>query len=219
MRTFLQDISRLNVLLLFFISTAHGFAQDAETLEQRIKGGDVSAIKEAADHGRRELIPALEERANASVDPDEPVCTWAKASLAKLGVKKYLDETIAELTTTNSALFTAYKEQNRMLFGSESVKTRLAKLKAQEKALEKLVYIRNPSTIKFIAPLLYDKENLNREFPSHVLYGTPASDAIRALRQMVDNPPDAGSNWTDEKWDELLKIWQQWWEKNKDRYP
>jgi hypothetical protein len=36
---------------------------------------------------------------------------------------------------------------------------------------------------------------------------------------MISDPPDAGKVVTSENFDEILKLWQQWWEQNKDKYP
>lgn len=182
-------------------------AQETNALEQRVRHWEVAAIKEAGNSGRQDLIPALQGAADASVDPEEPVRIWAKASLAKLGVKKYLDETIAELTTTNSALFEAHKNGGCRGFLSEEKSTQCAKMETQETAFKKLAYIRDPSTVKIVVQFLYSTEHY--QFSPDVPPWWASGAAVRALQQMVDNPPAGVEE----------KVWQQWWEQNKSNYP
>jgi len=182
----------------------------------RIRQADDDAILQAGKSGDSSYIPALETQAQGRTT-DRRVID-AKMALAKLGVAKYLDETIAELTTTNSALFETNRKFYQNYGGSEYWTMRQARLKTQEQAIEKLAYIRNPSTIKTLAAFLYSTENLNREIPRQgdELFGTPAGMAIMALRQMVDNPPKVPVGFTLEQ---DVQAWQQWWEQNKDKYP
>jgi hypothetical protein len=135
-------------------------------------------------------------------------------ALAKLGVKKYLDEAIAELTTTNSALFAYYMTSGMCPFASEEGRKECATMHTQETAFKKLAYIRNPSTVKIVAQFLYSTEHfpLAPDVPPWWASGA----AVRALRQMVDNPPALPAVHTGEEED---RAWQQWWEQNKDKYP
>jgi hypothetical protein len=134
-------------------------------------------------------------------------------ALAKLGVKKYLDEIVAEVAPTNSALFAAY--QNGQPVGpSDPMVMRVVNYNALAHALEKLAYIRNPSTVKIVAAFLYNTQSFR--FAPDVPPGWPSGAAGRALRQMVDNPPTLPAVHTGEEED---RAWQQWWEQNKDKYP
>jgi hypothetical protein len=42
---------------------------------------------------------------------------------------------------------------------------------------------------------------------------------MKLLAQIVDNPPQINMPDTYDTHDARIKIWQQWWEKNKDKYP
>src|SRR6185295_3549683 len=61
-----------------------------DQLYERIARGDTTAMREAAEQDRKDLIPVLERAAESNQR-----ATWV---LAKLGVKKYMDEIIKELT-------------------------------------------------------------------------------------------------------------------------
>jgi hypothetical protein len=188
-------------------------AQEQPTLEDRIRKHEVLALKEAGVQGRTDLIPALEAVVNCSASPAEPGIIWAKAALAKLGVKRYLDETVLELTSTNSALF---QENWKSYWGAmgEGKQMLLTIEDTQEIAFEKLAYINDPATIKFIAPYLYDTKN---KFPeSHIYRETTAQCAINTLRKMLKNPPDNGRVIRDPQ--EFFSLWQNWWELHKDYY-
>ena len=181
-------------------------APKPETLEQRVGRGEPNAIREAADQGRKDLIPAIEKFADIG-QPWEASRIWTRAALAKLGMKKYLDETVAELTTTNSALFETYMNNGVCAFPSAEMRVACAKQRTWETAFKKLAYIRNPSTVKVVAQFLYSTEHY--QFSSDVPPWWPSGAAVRALQQMVDNPPAGVEE----------KVWQQWWEQNKDKYP
>jgi hypothetical protein len=144
----------------------------------------------------------------------DPSTEAAKMALAKLGVKKYLDETIAELTTTNSVLFEAHMKNGGCPFSSEEMRVQCAKMKTLETAFKKLAYIRNPSTVKIVAQFLYSTESFHTA--PDVPTWTASGFAIFTLRQMVDNPPQTPVEYTH---DARVKAWQQWWEQNKDKYP
>ncbi len=171
-----------------------------ETLDQRIARGDPYAFLEAADANRKDLIPALERFSSDST---------AKKALAKLGVQKYLDEIVAELTTTNSPAFqNEYKLE--MEGGSSPARaTYIARRNIRERAFGKLAYVNDPSTIRTIAAFLYNTEDPNLD-PGNgdAVYLTPAQLAVETLRKMVKNPPQNND----------ITTWQQWWAQNKDKY-
>ncbi len=198
-------------------------AEETNTLEQQVRRQDVAAMKAAGSQGRTDLIPSLEAAANMSADPDEPVRIWAKAALAKLGVRKYLDETIAELTTTNSALYRSYRKSDAYYGSPRQQADRDAEYETQQRALEKLAYIKDRSTVKVIVPFLYAKENpedyIHRGGFDMVVYQLPSELAMNALAKIVDSPPKIDLPDTGETHDARVKVWQQWWEQNKNKYP
>jgi hypothetical protein len=183
-----------------------------------VKQGDVEALKAAGQQGRNDLIPELEKLADAATGPNEPSRIWAKAALAKLGVKKFLDETVSELTTTNSALFGYHKNYYRMKVGmSEDMARRWATYETQEIAFNKLAYVSDPSTIKTVASFLY---KTGHGLPKgDVVLPPPAYLAIATLRQMVKDAPEARETLTSENYEQIRTLWVKWWEKNKDKYP
>jgi hypothetical protein len=174
-------------------------------LLEQIHHGEYSAILEAGRTGDTNLIPHLQ--AQITGEPTDPSTEAAKMALAKLGVKKYLDETVAELNTTNSALFVFCKNHSICPFPSEEMRVQCAKQRTWETAFKKLTYIRNPSTVKVVAQFLYSTESFYNA--PDVPPWSASGFAIFTLRQMVDNPPQGDD----------VKVWQQWWEKNKDKYP
>jgi hypothetical protein len=216
MKAFQKYVFSLNALLLlaglFWQDVCS--SQETNALEQRVKRWDVVAIRQAADQGHTEMIPALESAANASVDPDEPVRIWAKAALAKLGVRKYMDETVAELTTTNSELFAFYMKNGICAYPSQESRVACATERTQETAFKKLAYIHDPSTVKIVAQFLYSTEHF--QFSPDVPPWWASGYAYMTLRQMVDNPPALPTVHTHE---EEVRAWQQWWKQNKDKYP
>jgi len=187
--------------------------QKPETLEQRVARGEPDAVMEAADKGRRDLIPAIEKYADIG-SPMEAPRIWTRAALAKLGVKKYLDETVTELTTTNSELFAFYMRNGICPYPSQERRVACATERTQETAFKKLAYIRDPSTVKVVAAFLYSSESFH--FAHDVPPWTASGFAILTLRQMVDNPPQTPVEFTREQ---DIHAWQQWWQQNKDKYP
>ena len=177
-------------------------SQKPETLEQRITQGDAAAIIEAADANRKDLIPLIERFSDSKA---------GKKAFAKLGLKKYLDEIVIELTTTNSPLLEAYKNGLPIAL-SDAKATRFSDdpeiSDVQGRALKKLAYVRDRSTVKIVAAFLYSPQALT-VIHDDLIQLPPSSFAIDALRQMVDNPPQSDD----------VKVWQQWWEKNKNKYP
>jgi hypothetical protein len=166
--------------------------------------GEYHAILEAGPTGDTNLIPYLQ--AQITGEPTDPSTEAAKMALAKLGVKKYLDEIVAEGAPTNSALFAAYAN-GQPVGSSDPTVMRVANCHALANAFEKLAYIRNRSTVKIVAAFLYNTESFYNA--PDVPPSWPSSFAILTLRQMVDNHPQSDD----------AKVWQQWWEQNKDKYP
>jgi hypothetical protein len=134
-----------------------------------------------------------------------------KENLASLGVKGYLDEIVAELTTTNSPLFDAYKNGLPVALSDASA-TRFSDDPGihdiQMKAFERLAHVHDRSTVKIVAAFLYGPCEMTF-MTEDIRQRSPPWLAIWALRWMVDSPPQGDD----------VKVWQQWWEQNKDKYP
>jgi hypothetical protein len=194
----------------------------AETLDERVKRGEPNAFKEAADQGRRDLIPLIERFADSG-NPADGSRIWTRAALAKLGVKQYLDETVTELTTTNSALYRSYRASDAFHGTPPREADRVAVYETQQKAFEKLAYIKARSTVKLVVPFVYAEENPEdyiHSGGSDVVVDQPPSElAMWTLAQIVDNPPATSPLKTNLTHNARVEIWQQWWEQNKDKYP
>jgi hypothetical protein len=212
-----------------------------------IQRDDCNAILEAGKTGDKTFIPILIEKAKPRgvppINPEhlkrlgsrdveilkrererprfDPIANAAKMALAKLGVKEYLDEIVSELTTTNSISFRAtYRELTDLAGASAENATRDATYSTQWEAFPKLEYINDPSTIKHIAPFLYDTADRSPKPVTGamdiVINPSLAQLAVHALKQMVKPLPNNVQGVTDM---EEIRAWQQWWEKNKDKYP
>jgi len=215
-------------LMLCIVTSAAAELSEAEKahLAQRIRAADPNAMLEAGISGDPALISPLEELLQSrsdSVTEDlralahsgfryprredlmdreyDMACQNARMALAKLGVKKYLDEIMTELTTpTNSTLF-------KIIYGTGDPEQGVYKI--QVRALGKLAYINNPSTTRVIAEFLQYTESPNVSHPHDYVRPALAIFAAQTLRKMVDNPPA-----TDDAF-----AWQRWWQQNKDKYP
>jgi hypothetical protein len=196
------------VLAVGIFSALASDPETPERLEQRVKEGDTRAILQAGEMGRKDLIPIIENFANDDA--------WARAALAKLGIRKYVDEIL--LSLTNATHFSTSAHGVLQAGGSEKMSHEV--IFGQMNAFKKLAYINDPSTVKIIAAYLYDTANHYPEPPpgaiDRLLWTSNAELAIDALRQMIKEPPDAGKSLSV---DERIKLWQQWWEQNKDKYP
>lgn len=226
-RTMFQFLGATVTCLAIALTTE---ARD-EKLVERVSKGEPSAISEAGKTGDKTFIPLLEKIARPHSDPQvdaeqakgmdpervkalkdamwrpvytEPVAVNARMALAKLGVKEYLNELVLEATSpTNSPV---YKE--RLKYREFSTGPHEA-LMTQYYALKKLVYVHDPSTVKYIASVLYDPYDPNKGNTSDVIQPMPAYEAAETLRQIVKDGPN-----TDD-----VGAWQKWWEQNKDKYP
>lgn len=196
----------LTLLLAAWQLSSFAAGEAPESLEQRVGRGEARAFIEAADLGRKDLIPAIEKFA-----ADE---TWARTTLAKLGMRKYLDEIIGELITpTNSAAFRNRVCPNPLRDIRPEIEAHLTRLEA----LKKIAYMRDPSTVKIVAALLYSAEPAP-EPDCDVTYAPIRYEA--ALTLSVMNQTRKLTNAPQAKFPVVnLADWQQWWEQNKDKYP
>ena len=205
-------LAALNLSFAAFAQTVPAATEKSKTaMLEGVSRGEYSAMLEAGRSGDTNLIPHLQAR--IINEPNDPSTEAAKMALAKLGVKRYLDEIVTEVAPTSSALFAAY--QNGQPVGpSDPAVMRVANCHTLANAFKKLAYIRNRSTVKIVAAFLYNTESFYNA--PDVPPSWPSSAASRALQQMVDNPPALPAVHTGE---EEVRIWQQWWEQNKDKYP
>jgi hypothetical protein len=216
----------------------------------RVQQGDPNAILEAGQTGDKNFIPILEKMAKPhfvfQIDPekakllepqvveqiqksqahpvyDDRSARHARMALAKLGVKKYLDEILTELTDPTKAPVAKT--------WGESFSSKHVGLEVQMKAFKKLAYIKDPSTVRALVSFLYAKESprdyIEGEGSMDLTFYEPASEnAMKTLLQIVYNPPklDLPPNYislpaVQEGHDARVKAWQRWWEQNKDKYP
>ena len=127
-----------------------------------------------------------------------------KLELAKSGVQHFLQGIVEELVApTNSPSFTSQANHS----SDDAVAIR-------SKAFEKLAYIANPSTVRVVASFLSDTTHPPSK-PMDVRYVSYAEMAANALSQIVTNcPPTAALSAQDK-----IRVWRQWWEQNKGKYP
>jgi hypothetical protein len=128
----LDSVIARSILLLKLIivaSLCSGQQPASTNSEHRLRRFEWSAYQEAMQEQRTDLIPVLEELAGKPGSGDPP-----RIALAKLGVKKYLDEIVEELISpTNTARYAYYRR-----VGSGSTNPAWAEAKTIEQACDKL---------------------------------------------------------------------------------
>lgn len=214
----------------------------------KVQQGDPRTILEAGSSSDKSLIPVLEGMARphfvARISPeavkdtnpqrveamkealwlpvyDDPTAVSARMALAKLGVKKYLDEILLELTDPKNS--PVYKERDGHPGFPHS---KYDAIRIRGRAFGKIPYIADRSTIKVVASFLYGEENPEDYVEGNepgsidlVFFETPSQMAMKTLAQIVDNPPKIDIPDNAYTYDARLHAWQQWWEQNKDKYP
>jgi hypothetical protein len=210
---------RTAICVTSVFASACCFGQGTVSLEQRVAKGETDAFLQAADEGRKDLIPTMEKYAEYPADPREGVRIKARMALAKLGVPKYLDAIVAELTNT----IVDAREPNG---AAPSRAAKHARILAQTDAFRELAYVKNRSTVRVIASFLYAKETpldyVDGAEPGSTdlwVLDTPSQMAMKTLAQILDNPPKIDIPDNAYTHDARVKAWQQWWEQNKDKYP
>ncbi len=234
-------ILALACALLSAVGLTNAQAPTNTELLARVQQADPNAILEAGKTGDKSYIPILEKMAKPQfifdIDPevakrlepqlveetkrsqahpvyDEQPARHARMALARLGVKEYLDEILTEVANpTNSPV---YKERERY---PQYLHSQRDKLEIQMLAFEKLVYLKNPSTVKVLATFLYRSDPGDNVVGGDLIFETPSEMAMKALSRIVDNPPKIDLPAAAETHDARIKLWQQWWEQNKDKYP
>jgi len=231
-----------NMLLMLLLSALLTAAQAQVTppagsdLLSRVEHGDRTAILEAGKTGDTNFIPVLESIASPhyvdqidtntfrNMNPeqvktlkntfwhpvyDDPTAVNARMALAKLGVKEYLDEILLELTDPTSSPVCKEREGHPQY--------RCFPIDVRNAAFNKLGYVNNRSTVRAIASFL--PITTEPVTGTDVMYDSYSELAMRTLAGMVDNPPQINLPDVSETLDARSKIWQQWWEQNKDKYP
>lgn len=222
----LVNVTGTMILLTTLLTVCENSRAQTETLEQRVARGDYAAFTEAADANRTDLIPALEKYADHGT---------ARMALARLGVKKYVDLFVKQLTdTTNSDVYAYY-------MGSEQRDPKTAEYLTKISALRSLLYIHDKSTVRAIVSELDDtnrppshSEHIARQAPCEMavwilermgLENAPVVDKVKsgdtraeqeAFEKWMEEHPGQGPTATPE---EHLAAWKKWWEQNKDKYP
>jgi hypothetical protein len=200
------------ILISLIALTAYG---QTDPLAEAVRKGGTQACLEAGERGRTDLIPLLEAVARECDRRTILACSAPRQALAKLGVKPYLDEIIGELlSTTDSAAYEEEFKQHGQFYKSSETARADIEYKTKILALKKLAYIRDLSSVKAIASVLYDTTDWEAMLPKSddVLYTSVAQAAAQALWQMkLDNPPPGIPMWD-------AKAWQQWWQQNKEHF-
>jgi hypothetical protein len=125
---------------------------------------------------------------------------------AKSGDSQILSEIVTELVSPKeSAAFTAQ---------TNHVAEQEVEVAVRSKAFARLAYIANRSTVRQVASFLTDTTHPPQK-PTDVRYVSYAEMAADTLSQMVTNAPPTTNFSAQDK----IRVWQQWWEQNKDKYP
>jgi hypothetical protein len=117
----------------------------------------------------------------------------AREALAKLGDQRRLNEIMADLNSQGPK---------------------------RSDTLRKLAYIKNPSTVRQIAQLLYDNQvpPAERGPRDVVIYFPYRYEAAAALQRIVDNPP-VNKERTLQLTEQDIEAWKRWWEAHQQEYP
>lgn len=225
----------LSVLLMTAAQAQMTPSADSNILS-RVQHGDRDAILEAGKTGDKSFIPVLESIARphyaVQIDTntfrnmtpqqveifkntiwhpvyDDPAAVNARMALAKLGVKEYLDEILLELTNPTSSPVYKEREEHRAY--------RYNPIRLRSEAFGKLGYIKDPSTVRTVASFLPITSEPVTDVD--VIYDSYSELAMRTLAGMVDNPPQVNLPDVSDTLEARSKIWQQWWQQNKDKYP
>jgi len=233
------------VVLLFIMGSASP-TTSTETYNRAelltaIRHGNRQAILEAGNTGDKTLIPDLSERAKPRVLPPlDPAklsvmnprdaerlrkerersipdagVDAARMALAKLGVKEFVEEILLEATAPQKSR--VYLERKEYFVVPP---TKADALRVQMEAFEKLAYIQDRSTVRTLAAFLFAVENpANYSTRSDMIFDLPSEMAMRTLSQIVENPPTISVPSNNDTHAARVRIWQQWWERNKDKYP
>jgi hypothetical protein len=209
---------RLVVIVIHMVMAGVVLGATNDLVLAGVRQGQFKMFRVAADAARTDLISDLQQYAEYPTDPAEPVRLEAKTALAKLGVTKYLNELLLDLISTDSALFQAEKQRCVALYGSDRG-LMIARKHVLDGTLDRLSYVKNPATIAYIGPLLYETGDLTpRLLPgvdNDVMQHSAADSAMKALRKMLSHRPDETGAIS---YGERLHTWQTWWKAHKDYY-
>jgi len=171
-------------------------------LQKRISQGEHKAILEMGDIGDKSLVAYLRRLSLESRwKGDERVKSNIQMALAKLGEQKEFDEIVNQLKNKDPHV--------------------------QYAAVRKLVYIGGNKSIRILVALLDetkwravgdpDARGPNGELPQdRVGYSPLNEDAMRALSELVPNPPVNYKEGRPKQSD--VPKWKDWWGTNKSKY-
>jgi len=215
-----MSICRLCILLFpMVILNSIGRGEDFSLLAQRIKKQEVSAIREAGDQGRRDMIPLLRETYAIRMAATEPVHIAAQSALAKLGEEKYLVEILDELL--HPAAAAAYESEYLYSIhcgASRDAAEASAVWVIQQAALKKLIYLQDERTVQYVAPLLYETRPIEVGHLADTPLAPKSSMAVQALSRIVKNNMLILEGRTRLNNEMKIIAWQKWWEAHKDYY-
>jgi hypothetical protein len=131
---------------------------------------------------------------------------YARLELAKQGEHHILGQIVGELVSP--------KDSPAFLAQTNHSSEQELEIAVRSRAFEKLAYIGSTSTIQVVASFLTDTTHPPSK-PTDVRYVSYAEMAADSLSQIVSNPPPTATLSAQDK----VRVWQQWWEQNKDKYP
>ena len=172
-----------------------------QTIIERVRGGEVSALLELGDMGDTNAIPVLEKYVvpGGAADADPAQRQYAVQALAKLGAEKHYEELIRRL----SAEYTAQADRDLL------------------RIFDVLSYIPSKAAVRTIGQFLNDPTvHLPHSDVKGVSIRVLAAHTLAAmsnnLGQMIPDPPTPKDRPPYQTGD--IEKWQQWWITNKSKY-
>jgi HEAT repeat protein len=177
-------------------------------LVKKVEGGNADALLEMGRRGDKSVVPYLqalwEKTSKDSRSETNP--KWVaniQMALAKLGEKKQVDEIWKELKNDDPSIQTAAIKKLTYVGGNQAVL-------ALVNLLDNSVLLRGKSMQRSPSSTEQVRQGV-------VFFGPLNLMAMEALGQIVPNPPVLYTNEIKAKQDDV-KIWKDWWEKNKSKY-
>ena len=206
----MRSMIRLVVLLIFAcISTVSDLAlvqerrssPQVEELILKAESGDRQAILQMGSLGDQSAVPYLQKIREDSSEGFGSASSYAQMALAKLGVKKELDEILKEANSDDPAIQQAAVKKLGYIGGRDAIG-----------ALVGLLDQNKYRSMKGFDP---NRRGPNGERPQGREVFPPLNlDAMRALSQIVSSPPvDPRATPTEAD----VATWRRWYEANKDK--
>lgn len=175
------------------VGVNHPTTQVAEMIDQ-VKEGNTPAILQMGKRGDKSAVPFLRTLVQQPNKNFDSVAANAQMALAKLGEEEQLNEILREAEGDDLAV--QYIAISR-----------------------KLPYVGGPKVVGVLVRLLDDtdyhsvfgKAGPNGELPNRVVYEPPSFLAMKALAQIVPNPP---VNPQVQPTEAHIQIWREWLKKN-----